>query len=162
MDDRFYSHAYVKSLEAQTIVDAIVQVTDVVESYDGYDKGTRAMQLAGVQTPSYALDVLGRCNRERSCAPAGGSRGLAQALHLINGSTINEKLRGGILAKLLNEEKTSAQIVEELYLRALSRAPSKTESSFWETSISESENRIAALEDFLWALLNSREFAFNH
>jgi len=162
LDDRFYSHAQLKSLEAQTMLDAISQVTGVAESFSGYEEGIRAVQLHGAQTPSYALDVLGRCGRERSCAPAGGGGGLAQALHLINGPVINEKLGCGNLAKFLAEGKTSIEIVEEFYLRALTRKPSAAEAAFWGNSISASADKVAMCEDFLWTLLNSREFAFNH
>ena len=66
-DDRLFSHAMLKPLPAQVFVDAVAQVTGVPESYDDYAAGTRAVQLVGAQTTSYALDVLGRCLRERSC-----------------------------------------------------------------------------------------------
>ena len=115
----------------------------------------------GVQTESYALDVLGRCRREKTCETSAGSGGgLAQALHLINGSTINEKLAHGALAPWLS--KPTLEVVEEFYLRAFTRGPSPEEASFWNATISQSADRHEAFEDFLWTLLNSREFAFNH
>src|SRR4030095_11607479 len=82
LDDRFYSHAYVKELPAPVLVDAVAQVTGIADEFEGYPEGTRAVQLVGSRTPSYALDVLGRCTRERSCDSASRSGGgLAQALH---------------------------------------------------------------------------------
>jgi hypothetical protein len=160
-DDRFYSRAYLKPLSAQVLVDAIAQVTGRPERFDGQPEGTRAVQLIGAQTESYALDVLGRCPREKTCETgAGVGGGLAQALHLINGSTINQKLAGGVTAEL--NSKSDSEVVEELYLRALSRGPADEELEFWKAILDRAPNRTEAIEDFLWTLLNSREFAFNH
>jgi hypothetical protein len=121
------------------------------------------VQLIGAQTPSYALDVLGRCSREQTCdTPASAGGGLAAALHLINGPTINEKLRGGIVRHLLERRASDRELVEELYLRALARPPRPEERETWERDLAAADNRQEAVEDLLWALLNSREFAFNH
>ena len=159
-DDRFYSHAYLKPLSAQVLVDAIAQVAGTPEKFKGNPEGTRAIQLIGAQTESYALDVLGRCRREKTCDTAATGGGLAQALHLINGSTISEKLGSGVLTQL--KSKATPEIVDELYLRALTRRPTTEEAAFWKSTIDQAANRPEALEDFLWTLLNSREFAFNH
>lgn len=162
-DDRFHSHALLKTPSAQVLLDMIAQATGVPEQFAGQAEPTRAVQLIGVQTPSPALDVLGRCARERSCETAsvtGG--GLAQALHLINGSTINRRVSPGILARLDGERPPDEAIVRTLYLRTLSRPPTPAESDEWKSWVAASANRTEALEDLLWALLNSREFVFNH
>lgn len=162
-DDRFYSHAFVKPLPAQIFLDAIGEVTGVTEPFPDYPPGTRAVQLIGSQAPSYALDVLGRCSRERSCDSSSRSGGgLAQALHLINGSTINGKLAGGVIKQLRDQGLDSPTIVAELYLRALARYPTPEEAAAWRTLLGSAPNQTEALEDILWTLLNSREFAFNH
>ena len=98
-----------------------------------------------------------------SCeTPGRPGGGLAQALHLINGSTINEKLRGGILPQLLADKLSDTELIEELYLRALSRPASAAELATWKSQLAQSPDRAGTAEDLLWALLNSREFAFNH
>jgi hypothetical protein len=162
-DDRLFSHAYLKPLPAQVFADAVAQVTGVPDKFEGQADATRAVQLVGAHTPSYALDVLGRCSRERSCETAdraGG--GLAQALHLINGPTINDKLRGGTLGRLLAANTPNRELVDELYLRALGRPASAAEQTEWTARLSRAADRSIVAEDLLWALLNSREFAFNH
>src|SRR6185436_5678740 len=107
-DERLFSHACLKPLPAQVFADAVAQVTGVPDQFPDYAAGTRAVQLIGSQTPSHALDVLGRCTRERSCETAGrAGGGLAQALHLINGSTINDKLRSA--AKTLQARGISGE-----------------------------------------------------
>jgi hypothetical protein len=161
-DDRFYSHAYLKALPASVLVDAIAQATGVSDQFESYPDGTRAVQLIGTQTPSYALDVLGRCNRERACEPSASGGGLAQALHLMNGATINAKVRAGVLDELWQKKTPVSQIVEHLYFRAFARPPSSEELGYWAKTIRNAEQPHQALQDFFWALLNSREFAYNH
>ena len=162
-DDRLFSHAYLKPLPSQVFADVVAQVTGIADQYPNRPDGTRAVQLVGAQTPSYALDVLGRCARERSCeTPGGAGGGLAQSLHLINGSTINDKLRGGILTRLLDSGLSNRDLIDELYLRALSRPADPAERDAWMPMLAQAADRTVAAEDFLWALLNAREFAFNH
>jgi hypothetical protein len=162
-DDRFFSRAYLKPLAAQVLADAIAQASGVPEEFAGYPAGTRAVQLIGSQTPSFALDVFGRCSRERACESSGRSGGgLAQALHLINGSTVNGKLRNGFLTAALAGARADAELIDELYLRTLSRPADQPEIARWKTMLADPAERAEVAEDLLWALLNSREFAFNH
>jgi hypothetical protein len=162
-DRQFFSHAYLKPLPAQVLADAVAQATGVPNDYPGLPKGARALHLIDALIPSEALDLFGRCRRETSCetdAQTGG--GLSQALHLINGATLNEKLSTGIVAKLLREGASDEAAVEELYLRTLSRLPEQREREHWGNVLAASKNRSESLEDLLWSLLNAREFAFNH
>ena len=160
-DVQLYTHAYPKPLSAAVFADAIAQATDLPDLFEGYPTGTRAVQLRTPATPSPALDVLGRCLRKAACDGTGQSGGgLAQALHLINGSTINGKLRSPFVEKLAQE--SSASIVKELYRRTLVRPPEADELSEWEQSLAKAPDRIEAIQDLLWTLLNSREFALNH
>ena len=162
-DTKLCSHARLKPMPAQVFADALSQVTGVPDRFGDLAPGTRAVQLIGAQSPSYTLDVLGRCTRERSCesaSRAGG--GLALALHLINGSAINDKLRGGVLDDMITRRLSPREMIEEVYLRALSRFPTDSERAAWESLFAESADRSEIARDLLWALLNSREFAFNH
>jgi hypothetical protein len=160
VDTRLYSRAYLKELAAPVFADAIAQVTGVPDVFAGYPAGTRAVQLISPATPSPALDVLGRCDRKTSCdGPASAGGGLAQALHLINGSTINEKLRGGALDEL--KGRPDREVVEELYLRTFTRLPEPAERAEWEATLTRGTDRTETLQDLLWTLLNSREFSLN-
>jgi hypothetical protein len=160
-DTFLYSHAYLKELPAPVFADAVAQVTGVDDVYENYTPGTRAVQLISPATPSPALDLLGRCQRKQSCdsSPRSGG-GLALALHLLNGSTLNDKLQGAVFDQL--SRRSDRDVVEEIYLRALSRRPETNEANEWERMLAGAANRAHAIQDLVWTVLNSREFAYNH
>ena len=99
---------------------------------------------------------------KRADSFARGGGGIARALHLINGDTIQARLRGGIIDRLVAANASDRETIGELYLRALSRSPAANEEVTWTRMLAGSTNRREAIEDLLWTLLNSREFAFNH
>src|SRR5690606_36035003 len=110
--------------------------------------------------------TFGRAKRETVCAcEATTDPTLSQALHLLNGATVEGKIKQGkVIERLFEEGKTPQEIVEELYLRVLTRKPTAEEKERFEALLAESgeEKPVAALQDIFWALLNSREFLFNH
>jgi hypothetical protein len=88
---------------------------------------------------------------------------LSQALHLINGDTVHQKIvNGGVIKRLIADDASNEQIVNELYLRCLSRLPTMREWASLTQELDDSNDRQQSLEDIFWALLNSREFLFNH
>jgi hypothetical protein len=91
---------------------------------------------------------------------------MTQVLHLYNGDTLNQKLaaKDNAIEKLLVAKTPPEQIVEELYLAALSRFPTDDEKQKLCDVLNatpEAERRLA-LEDLYWSVLSSREFLFNH
>ncbi len=149
-DRRFYSHFFSRPLAAEVLVDAIALATGIPDSYPDRPAGTRAIELGDFAVPSYTLDVCGR-NRP------GFEASLPQALHLLNGEAVDSKLRcvGPLLAS------SNADLVEELYLRTLSRLPTSDEADHWQKTLDRGP-RAEIGEDLLWALLNSRELATCH
>lgn len=166
-DDRFYSHAVAKPLEAEVLADAVVEVTGVAEKYGDIPAGTSAVSLIDPATPSETLDVLGRCSRQDSCetTQAGGG-GLTTRLHLMNGALLNAKIAStdGRLHQLLAAGKTDAEIVRAFYLRALGREPRQAENAYWNKQLAAADGaeHVRRLEDFVWSLLCCREFVTNH
>ena len=160
---RLFARVQLKELPAAVFADAVAQVTGVPDTFAGIPAGTRAVQLISPATPSPALDVLGRCERKRACdSSSRGGGGLAQALHLINGSTINDKLAAGVGLAVELPEKSNREVIETLYLRAFSRYPTGNEVNAWDTMLPAGEGRREAVADLVWAVLNSREFSANH
>ncbi len=163
-DQRFYSHYHARRLPAEVLLDALSQSTGVPESFPEYPKGTRACQLPDPGMKSYFLSAFGRSDRVTACAcERSGEVTLPQLLHLQNGESVVRKIGAGDgrLAALLKAKKTDAAIVEELFLTTLARRPTPAEQETITKTLAESD-RPEALRDLFWALLNSKEFTFNH
>lgn len=165
-DNRFYSHYYARRLPAEVMLDAICDATGVPEKFDGYPLGVRAVQVPDPGTASYFLRTFGRSERVTACAcERTGDVTLPQVLHLIAGDqTVNGRLTAanGWLAKQLAAEKDDDRLLDALFLRTLSREPSKEERATVKALLAEKDaDRAAVFRDVFWALLNSKEFLFN-
>ncbi len=166
LDAQNYSHASWKPLAAEVLLDAICQVTDVPEQFNGWPLGYRAIEIWDNRMPSYFFRVFGRPQRVSVCeCERGNEPSIAQALHLMNSPETVHKLRhrDGLAKQLAESDKTPSQIIEALYLAAFSRHPTPEEQTLMLEAFTESpDNRRAATEDVLWTLLNTREFIYNH
>ena len=119
-DDRFYSRYLTRRLPAEVILDAFSQVTGVPQDFGGYPRGTRAMQLPDTRVNSYFLTVFGRPERvTTSAAERMQDPTLPQALHTINGETLNEKVIDdrGVIARMVAEGRSNAEVLDELERR---------------------------------------------
>ncbi len=164
VETRFYSHYFARRLPAEVMLDAISQSTDVPDSFQGYPVGLRAIQLPGPQIDSYFLSLFGRSDRVTACAcERNGDVTLPQLLHLQNGDGIVNKLNDGQgrLNKLLDREADNDKVAEELFLATFSRLPHDAERMAFTQAMAGSDRR-EVFQDLFWALLNSKEFAFNH
>jgi hypothetical protein len=165
---RYYAQATARALEPEVLADAIADVTGVNDRYGVLPLGTRSITLLGPQQPTPLLDVLGRCEADRSCEPGEESAGgLAVMLHWMNGPLINRKLADpqGRLQCLIADGQSDQQIMETFYRLALSRNPTAGEREYWNAALSgddEGSLRHERLEDFVWSLLSCREFTSNH
>lgn len=160
-DDRFYSHAYSRPLEAALLLDAIQDVTGVNEALP--HDAQRAVQVVDAAAAAPTLDALGRCPGSRLCEKGeGGSLGLSAQLHLLNGGVVNARLTDSSsrLKRQFIEGKSIEQIVAEWYLVALSRPATEQELKYWGRQLVDEDNETQRqrVEDFVWSLLNSREF----
>ncbi|HTE18305.1 MAG TPA: DUF1549 and DUF1553 domain-containing protein, partial [Armatimonadota bacterium] len=129
-DDRQYSRYFVKRLTAEQLLDAICQVTGQPEKFPGLPAGYRAAQLPDTRVANYFLDVFGRPPRQITCdCERAQEPNMAQALHLINGAGVNQKISagGGIVDTMLKANKKDPEMVEELYLTCFGRMPTKAE-----------------------------------
>jgi hypothetical protein len=164
-DNKYFSHAVTKMYPAEVLLDAICSATAVPEKYAGLPLGTRAVQLPDGEINHVFLKTFGQPGRELACeCEREGDSNLAQALQLINGPTINEKNRNpnNRLGKLLAKKMSDKEILNDLYLAALSRLPADEEVKVSLEHIQKATDKRKAWEDVQWAIINAKEFLFRH
>ncbi|MCI0642781.1 MAG: DUF1549 and DUF1553 domain-containing protein [Gemmataceae bacterium] len=159
-EDTHFSRVEPKLLNAEVLLDAICQVTAVPEAFKGYPVGLRAVQLPGVLGGPSFLKRFGRPDRLLACECERQSETtLGQAMTMINSETVLQKVQDSPrLARLLDQKTTNQEIISEFYLAALSRYPTERELETIGTRLDAAADRRAAVEDLLWAVINTKEF----
>jgi hypothetical protein len=158
----------VRRLSAEQLLDAIAAVTGVPARLPGLPAGSSAAALPGGRTAVRFLELFGRPARESSCTcDRHDEPTLGQALHLIHGDTIEARLRdpNGLLRRWLAAGRTPAAMLDELFLLAYARKPSEEEWSRLLDAVPATGDAKAAQSawaDVFWAVLNSKEFLFQH
>jgi hypothetical protein len=163
-DRKFFSHYYARRLPAEVMLDAVSAATDVPDEFKGYPAGTRAVQLPEPGVSSYFLTLFGRSDRVTACAcERMGEVTLPQLLHLQNGDELPKKIRSedGRLARLL-KNRNDDEVVSEIFWSSVVRPPRAEELKAIHESLAAGDSRDEVYRDLLWALLNSKDFAFNH
>ena len=179
-DRQNYSRYYPKRLPAEVLLDSIDRMTGSPTSFAGQLPGTRAVALPddSYNSSSYFLTVFGRPEMDSACeCERAQGASLAQTLHLLNSKNIQDKLSGagGNAQKLTSQkERVNEDKITELYKLAFSRNPKddemktaigyiKKKTEQIENDANKKEDSIKmAYEDLVWALLNTKEFLFNH
>ena len=166
-DKQNFSRYYPKRLTAEVLYDAFHQVTDSTQGYSGLPAGTRAIQLPDASIGPYFLKVFGQPRGDTACeCERSQEANLAQSLHLLNSSEVQTKIASGSgrAAKLSGDKaRTDDDKVRELYRWAYSREPKDDELQIAMAHIKKHEaNPKVAYEDVVWALINTKEFLFNH
>lgn len=182
-DDRYYSHYLIRRLPAEVILDAYAQVTGVPtpftqintpgrseqNAYGDAPLGLRALQLPDSAVVSPFLDAFGRPERVQTCScERDQDSSVAQALHLDNGHTLNDKLRSAssLPARWVKEKISDDEAIQRIFVLALCRKPTRAEADRFQKLMAEGKaekaGRREVLEDLCWAVLTGREFLFNH
>lgn len=166
-DTRNFSHAFVRRLRAEILLDVISQVTSTPNKFKGLPQGAKAVQIADGNTSTYFLRTFGRSSRKTvASTEVKMDPSLSQSLHLLNGETSHQRIINGKLVKVMIQEKKSPpEIIHYLYTTCLSRPPTDKEKKklmIHLEGITDRKIQTEILEDIFWALLNSKEFIFNH
>ena len=164
LDTTNFSHAAIRRIRAEVLLDTLAQVTDTTNKFPGLPDGARAVQVADGRTTNYFLTTFGRATREDVCSCAiSMDPSLSQALHLLNGEVANERIRkGNLVGRWIKEGLTDSQVIDRLILRCYGRKPLERERIELLASVQGLQNRQQQFEDIFWALLNAPEFIFNH
>tara|TARA_Y100000814_G_scaffold236746_1_gene180848 strand:- start:245 stop:940 length:696 start_codon:yes stop_codon:yes gene_type:complete len=160
---KFYAFYKVKRIAAEPLLDAINTATATTTKFQNLPAGTRAIELPDTNYPNYFLKTFGKPRRTSVCeCERAPDENLAQALHTLNGDTINAKIddANGRLGKLITAEKSDAEIIRELFLATWSRTPTEEEIAVCKGIVGEAAERKEGLGDVLWALINAKEFIY--
>jgi hypothetical protein len=159
-----FSRAHLRRLRADVLLDAIAEVTNTPTTFGQTPAGLRAVQLdeGNRLANNYFLKTFGLCSRESvSASETRMEPTLAQALHLVNGDTVEGKLnRSKVVSDLIADKKSPGEILDDLFIRAVARKPSEAEKKKLMPLVTSNDKK--AYDDVFWALLNSTEFEFNH
>jgi hypothetical protein len=174
-DEFNFARAVVSRLPAEVLLDAQCQVLGAPAEFNGYEDGTRAGEVAGVErvrsrekraaTGDRFLTVFGKPQRLLACeCERSNETTLAQALVLVGGAGLNKRLvaEHNRLDELSADCPDHCDLIEELYWSALSRPPTDEELAACSSLLNNTEDRRGALEDIAWALVNAKEFVFRH
>lgn len=170
----YFARHYVRLLTAEQVHDAVSQATHVFGNYKRRDR-IYGLELAPVRywteaaTPEdinngeakNLLRTFGASNREQFDRQPGGS--ILQAMTLMNSPFVTKRVvaeNGSLVEQLVKSTKTSAEIVDELYLATLSRYPTAVEKQLAASWLA--QDRRQGAEDLHWSLLNKLDFVFNY
>ncbi|HEY3963379.1 MAG TPA: DUF1549 and DUF1553 domain-containing protein [Planctomycetaceae bacterium] len=171
-DVRQFSHAHLRRLRADVLLDSVVTVTGVPRRFSGFPEGTRAIEYypresGDTEGPHFGdifFSTFGRSSRGTICVcETKREPTLSQTLHLAVGDTVRERLAaGGVLKQLIDAQLTPEAIIDHLLIRVLSRRPTSDEAKSLRELVGDAVQDQSVYEDIFWSLLNSTEFAFNH
>ncbi|MFN0079362.1 MAG: DUF1549 and DUF1553 domain-containing protein [Prosthecobacter sp.] len=176
-DRQNFSRYYPKRLNAEVLYDSVNTLLDVETNFAGQAPGTRAVALPdnSYNQSNYFLSVFGRPDSSSACeCERTQEASLAQSLHLLNAAEIQTQLsRGnGRADALTKDNRPDDDKITDLYHIALSREPNADEVKFAHAHLDKKsagktgdeafKGKKEAYEDILWALLNTKEFLFNH
>jgi hypothetical protein len=164
-DKQNFSRYFPKRLHAEVLLDAIDELTLSDSRFNGVPQGTSAVALPDNAFSSYFLTVFGRPEASSACeCERSSDANLAQSLHLLNSQEIQQKVSGQRAQQMANDkERSNEDKIRELYLVAFSREPEPEEITIAVEHLKKNEaDPKRAYEDIIWALINTKEFLFNH
>jgi hypothetical protein len=165
-DVKYNSHFNPRLLSAEQLLDAICNVSGLDEQFGTLPLGTKATQVPAPDLAKHEfLKTFGQPERQTVCqCERVSDSNLSMAIQFFNGPLIYNKLRSdqNRFRKAVAAGKNDTEIVTELYLAALCRPPSEKELQASLAHIAGKPDRVVALEDVCWAILNMNEFLFQH
>jgi Protein of unknown function (DUF1549)/Protein of unknown function (DUF1553) len=172
LDTRHFSHFHMRRLRADVLLDSIVAITESPRRFPNFPEGTSALDFFPMhvyqsgQQPEYGdpfFHTFGRAGRNSVAVSTKLQPTLPQALHMMVGDSLRDRLSsGGVVKKLVETKSTPEDIVDELFIRVLCRRPTSSEMTRIRAVVGDAVKDQAVYEDVFWSLLNSTEFLFTH
>ena len=158
-----FSRAVPRRMPAEALLDSLVQATGVAESFAGAPAGFNAAELPDPQVENEFLSLFGKPSRAEACeCERDSGSNMLQALTFINGKSIIGKVSAptGLPAQLVNKKLSDEKAIDQLYLWTLARPATDKERELGMKFIKsyDAKDRLGAVQDLMWALLNSRDF----
>jgi len=170
----YFARHYIRQLTAEQIHDAISQATQVFGNYSRKDyvfgtpiaparfwtEAASPEDINNGEAKNF-LRTFGQANREQFDRQPGGS--ILQAMMMMNSPFVTKRVtaaNNSLVDQLVKSTKSSAELVDELYLATLSRHPLPKEKQLAVSWIE--KDRRQGAEDLHWSLLNKLDFVFNY
>lgn len=155
-----FSHMYLKSMQAEQMYDSLIVASNAHKSGRGGWGAQEEQRRLWMQQFVVAFE-----NDENDESTTFNGT-IPQALMMMNSELMDKACsveRGSFLFESMSSPGNEAQKIQELYLAALSRNPTKTEIGKVQKMLKSYGNqRLMGYQDLFWALLNSNEFVFIH
>jgi hypothetical protein len=163
-DESHFSRALIRRMRAEVLLDNLSQVTETKDRLPRLPAGSRSVEIVDGASSNYFLSTFGRASRQTVCScEVNVEPNLSQAFHLLNGENTTGKIEtGGLIRRRLDEGWSVDAIVEDLFIRCYTRQPTENERDRLVQRVEAATDKAQELEDLLWAILNSKEFVFNH
>jgi hypothetical protein len=165
-DEQNFSHAVPRRIPAEALLDSLIQATGVPENFPGAPAGFRAAQLPDANSENAFLRLFGKSPRMEACeCERDNGSNMLQALHFLNGKSIQARVQNpnGRAALLSRQKITDKELITELYLWCVARHPNAAEVQRCEKYLqTHAAQRADAVQDLMWAVLNSRDFVLVH
>jgi hypothetical protein len=150
-DEINYSRAIARRLPAEVLYDSIQRTTGSTSRLPGVPSGYRATQLpdVGVSLPSGFFEVFGRPPRESACeCERTSGMMLGPVMTLVNGPTIADAIADpeNEITKLVAREADDAKVVDELFVRILSRPATPKEIQAGISALHASAGEVSTLQ----------------
>lgn len=164
----------VRRLEAEVLQDALCQLTGTMEGYNSpipepftyIPASARSVNLADASITSSFLEMFGRSQRDSGFVMERNNKiSDAQRLHLLNSSQVQGKIeKSWRLKNLLQGNRGNpSKVVRAVWLAVLSRPPlPEEESEALAHGFENKQGAKQAVDDLVWALVNSKEFLYRH
>jgi hypothetical protein len=156
-----FSHMYIKSMQAEQLYDSLISATNAHKSGKGGWEAQESQRRRWMQQFVAAFDT----DENDEATTFNGT--IPQALMMMNSELIEKAVnaeRGSFLFETFSKPGKDAVKLQDLYLAALSRRPSRGEIGEAQRMISAygPRGKVYAYQDLFWALLNSNEFICVH